>query len=71
MTKANYLTNEDKFELIGLHSFFDTDDDKDINWYEYFQLTEDEKYYAANYHQVIEEDKAEDQIWRKYITPDE
>ena len=42
MKKVNYITDEEIFELIGLHSFFDTDDDKDINWYDFFQLTEDE-----------------------------
>jgi len=64
-------SSEEEFELIGLQSFFDTEDDKNVDWYEFFQLTEDEKYYAANYDQIIEEDKAEDQIWRKYLTPEE
>ena len=70
MTKAKHYTDEEEFELIGLNAFFDTEDDKNINWLDYFQLTEDEKYYAANLDQVIEEDKAEDQIWGKYLTPD-
>ncbi len=29
---------ESEYELIGLKSFFDTEDDKNINWEEYFGL---------------------------------
>lgn len=28
----------DEYKLIGLHHFFDTDDDRNINWEEYFGL---------------------------------
>ena len=41
-------SSEEEFELIGLQSFFDTEDDKNVDWYEFFQLTENEKYNAAN-----------------------
>jgi hypothetical protein len=30
--------SEVEYKLIGLHSFFDTEDDKNINWEEYFGL---------------------------------
>ena len=29
---------EAEYKLIGLHSFFDTDNDKNINWGDYFGL---------------------------------
>jgi hypothetical protein len=34
----NVKESETEFKLIGLHSFFDTEDDKNINWEEYFGL---------------------------------
>ena len=40
-------SSEEEFELIGLQSFFDTEDDKNVDWYKFFQLTENEKYNAA------------------------
>ncbi len=30
--------SESEYKLIGLNSFFDTEDDKNINWEEYFGL---------------------------------
>ena len=30
--------SEAEYNLIGLHSFFDTEDDKNINWEDYFGL---------------------------------
>lgn len=30
--------SEAEYKLIGLHSFFDTEDDKNINWEDYFGL---------------------------------
>lgn len=30
--------SETEFKLIGLNSFFDTEDDKNINWEDYFGL---------------------------------
>ena len=31
-------TSEEEFELIGLQSFFDTEDDKNVDWEDYFGL---------------------------------
>ena len=31
-------SSETEFELIGLKSFFDTEDDKNVNWEDYFGL---------------------------------
>ncbi len=28
--------SESEYKLVGLHSFFDTEDDKNVNWEEYF-----------------------------------
>ncbi|GEM_PF-451613 len=47
--------SESEFNLIGLNSFFDTEDDKNVNWEEFLQLTEDENYYAVNNNQIIED----------------
>lgn len=58
--------NEDEFKLIGLDAYFNIEDDKIINWKEFFQLTDEEQFYAENNNQIIEVDKAEDQIWSKY-----
>ena len=58
--------HEDAFKLIGLEAFFNVEDDKIINWIEFFQLTDDEEFYAANNNQITEDDKNEDQIWSKY-----
>lgn len=30
--------SETEYKLIGLHAFFDTEDDKNINWEDYFGL---------------------------------
>ena len=60
--------SEDQFKLIGLDDFFNAEDDKNIDWKEFFQLTEDEQLYAANNNQIIEDDKTEDGIWSKYST---
>ncbi|NEW84860.1 MAG: hypothetical protein GZ094_21170 [Mariniphaga sp.] len=30
--------SESEYKLIGLNSFFDTEDDKNVNWEEYFGL---------------------------------
>jgi hypothetical protein len=30
--------SESEFKLIGLNSFFDTEDDKNVNWEDYFGL---------------------------------
>ena len=30
--------SETEYKLIGLHSYFDTEDDKNINWEDYFGL---------------------------------
>jgi len=57
---------EDEFKRIGLNSFFRNEDDKNINWKEFFQLTDEEKFHAANNDQIIEEDKEEDKIWSKF-----
>lgn len=57
---------ENQFKLIGLDAFFNAEDDKNINWKEFFQLTEDEQFYAVNNNKIIEVDKTEDQIWKKY-----
>ena len=62
MTKANYKTNEDKFNLIGLNAFFNTDEDKNINWYDFFQLSDDEQFCAVNNNHIIEENKTEEPI---------
>ena len=58
--------NEDGFMLIGLNAFFNVENDKNINWKEFFQLTADEQFYAANNDQIMEEDKEEDKIWSKF-----
>ena len=31
-------SSESEFKLIGLNSFFDSEDDKNINWKDYFGL---------------------------------
>lgn len=35
----NIYNSEVEFEHIGLHSFFNEENDKNINWEEFFQLT--------------------------------
>ncbi len=65
--KVNEDNNEDQYNLIGLNAFFNTEDDKNIDWKEFFHLTEDEIYYASNNNQMIEVDKNEDQICGKYL----
>ena len=40
--------------LIGLDAFFNVEDDKIINWKEFFHLTDDEQFYTANNNQIIE-----------------
>ncbi len=32
------IDSESEYKLIGLNAFFDTDNDKNINWEEYFGL---------------------------------
>lgn len=66
-TKVDCRNDEDEFKLIGLNAFFDTKNDKDVKWDEFFNLSEDEIYYALNMDQIIEEDKNEDKIWEKYL----
>lgn len=58
--------NEDEFKLIGLETFFNNEIDKNVNWKEFFHLTDDEQFYVANNNQIIEDNKAEDQIWNKF-----
>ena len=69
MAIDNVDNNEDEFKLIGLDLFFNNEDDKNVNWEEFFQLSDDEQFYAANNNQIIEDDKNEDQKWSSYITP--
>lgn len=66
MAIDNFDNNEDEFKLIGIESFFYSENDKNLNWEEFYKLTHKEQFYAANNNQIIEEDKAEDQIWSKY-----
>ena len=54
MTVGNIDKNEIEFELIGLFSFFNEVTDKNINWEEFFQLTNDEKLNAANNKTICE-----------------
>jgi len=66
--KANKVDiNLEAFKLFGLKGFFDIKDDKNINWSEYFDLTNREKFYAIINNQIIEDDINEDQIWSKYL----
>lgn len=37
----NANNNEVKFELIGLYSFFNDENDKNSNWAEFFQIKEE------------------------------
>ena len=40
-TENDYQSKGEKdFIIIGLYSFFDTEDDKKINWAEFFDLTD-------------------------------
>ena len=57
--------NEEEFMLIGLDAFVNIENDKNINWKEFFQLTDDEQFYAANNNQIIEDDIEENQIWKQ------
>ena len=65
MTKDKIDNSEDEFKLIGLKSFFENSDDKNINWEKFFQLSEDKKFYAVINNQIIEDDKNEDRIWKQ------
>ena len=61
------MNTENEFDLSALSSFFDNDDEKNINWEDFFSLSDDEKFYAINNNQIIEKDKSEDLLWAKYI----
>ena len=65
MTLDKVDNNEEEFMLIGLDAFFNVENDKNINWNEFFQLTDDEQFYAANNNQIIEDDIKENQIWKQ------
>jgi len=66
MTIENKVdNNEDAFMQLGLDAFFNVENDENINWKEFFQLTEDENYYAANNNQIIEDNIKENQIWKQ------
>ncbi|MFO7864968.1 MAG: hypothetical protein R6U85_13300 [Salinivirgaceae bacterium] len=39
----NANNSEVEFELIGLYSFFNEENDKNINWEEFFQFTDDKQ----------------------------
>ena len=39
----NANNSEVEFELIGLYSFFNDENNKNINWDEFFQLTDDKQ----------------------------
>lgn len=67
MAIDKFDNNEDKFELIGLDSFFNNEIDKNVDWEEFFQLSNEEQFYAMNNNQIIEDDKSEDQKWSSYI----
>ncbi len=64
--KTDVKKIEDDFKLIGLNAFFNTEDDNNVNWKDFFLLSEDEQFYLANNNQIIDDDKNEDDIWRKY-----
>jgi len=38
---VDYIRNEDDYSIIGLNAFFDTEDDKNIDWENYFSLNTD------------------------------
>lgn len=65
MTIDKVDNNEEEFMFIGLDAFFNVENDKNINWKEFFQLTDDEQFYAANNNQIIEDDIEENQIWKQ------
>jgi len=65
MTIDKVDNNEEEFMLIGLDAFVNIENDKNINWKEFFQLTDDEQFYAANNNQIIEDDIEENQIWKQ------
>lgn len=44
------------FKKIGLYSFFNSEDDKNVNWEEFFKLSNDEQFYAVKNNQIIEDD---------------
>ena len=60
--KVDY--NEEEFMFIGLDVFVNIENDKNINWKELFQLT-DEQFYAVNNNQISEDDIEENQIWKQ------
>jgi hypothetical protein len=41
VNKVDYNSNEDDYKIIGLNAFFDTEDDINIDWKNYFSLTID------------------------------
>ncbi len=65
MTIDKVNTNEEDFNIIGLYSFFNVEDDKNVKWEEFFQLTEDENYNAANNNQIIEDAIKENHLWKQ------
>ena len=40
MAIDHVVDNEEEFELIGLDSFFNNESDNNVNWEEFFQLTD-------------------------------
>ena len=61
--KVDY--NKEEFMLIGLDAFVNVENDKNIDWKEFFQLTEDENNDAANNNQITEDNLKEYQIWKQ------
>ena len=55
--KVDFKNNEEQFESFGLNNFFDTNDDKDINWNEFFNLSDDDSFFLRHPDQTIEDDK--------------
>lgn len=41
VNKVDYNNNEIDYKLIGLYAFFETEDDKNIDWENYFNLNND------------------------------
>ena len=66
MTIDKVDNNEEEFMLIGLDAFVNIENDKNINWKAFFQLSEEEQFYAVNNNKMIKDDKTEDELWSKY-----
>jgi limonene-1,2-epoxide hydrolase len=43
MAKNSKDNDEAEFELTGIYSFFNVEEDKNVDWYEFFQLNDLEK----------------------------